>query len=53
MLGPELHKIAWEKAGIIKAGCPVVVARQLEEALDVIEREAEPLGAPVTLMKAR
>jgi len=50
MLGPELHKIAWEKAGIIKAGRPVVVARQLDEALDEIEREARTLHAPVTLM---
>ncbi len=50
MLGPELGKIAWEKAGIIKAGAPVVVARQREEALEVIEAEAEGLGAPVTLM---
>jgi dihydrofolate synthase/folylpolyglutamate synthase len=50
MLGPELHKIAWEKAGIIKAGRPVVVARQQGEALEVIEREAAALGAPVTLM---
>jgi dihydrofolate synthase/folylpolyglutamate synthase len=50
MLGPELHKIAWEKAGIVKAGRPVVVARQLDEALEVIEREAESLDAPLTLM---
>ncbi|HVN01608.1 MAG TPA: folylpolyglutamate synthase/dihydrofolate synthase family protein [Caulobacteraceae bacterium] len=49
-LGPELHKIAWEKAGIIKPGRPLVLARQLDEALAVIEREAETLGAPVTLM---
>lgn len=49
-LGPELTKIAWEKAGIIKAGRPVVVARQLDEALAVIEAEAEKLGAPLTLM---
>ena len=50
ILGPELHKIAWEKAGIIKRGRPVVVARQLEEALAPIEREAEMLGAPLALM---
>ncbi len=50
LLGPELHKIAWEKAGIIKAGRPVVVARQLDEALSVIEHEAATLGAPMTLM---
>ncbi|MBU2137136.1 MAG: bifunctional folylpolyglutamate synthase/dihydrofolate synthase, partial [Alphaproteobacteria bacterium] len=52
MLGPELSKIAWEKAGIIKAGRPVVVARQMEEALGVITAEAESLGAPMTLIGA-
>ncbi|MFM8376465.1 MAG: bifunctional folylpolyglutamate synthase/dihydrofolate synthase [Phenylobacterium sp.] len=50
MLGPELSKIAWEKAGIIKADRPVVSARQHEEALAVIEAEAEALGAPLTLV---
>ena len=50
MLGPELHKIAWEKAGIIKHGRPVVSARQREEALAVIEAEANALGTPLTLM---
>jgi dihydrofolate synthase/folylpolyglutamate synthase len=50
MLGPELHKIAWEKAGIIKAGRPVVSARQLPEAEAVIVAEAEALGAPLSLM---
>ncbi|HEX5377593.1 MAG TPA: folylpolyglutamate synthase/dihydrofolate synthase family protein [Phenylobacterium sp.] len=50
MLGPELGKIAWEKAGIIKAGRPAVVARQLEEGEAVILAEAEALSAPVTLM---
>ncbi|HEX7760922.1 MAG TPA: folylpolyglutamate synthase/dihydrofolate synthase family protein, partial [Caulobacteraceae bacterium] len=50
MLGPELAKIAWEKAGIIKRGRPVVVARQMDEALETIEAEAEALDAPLTLM---
>jgi dihydrofolate synthase/folylpolyglutamate synthase len=50
MLGPELAKIAWEKAGIIKPGRPVVAARQMDEALAVIEAEAQKLGAPVRLM---
>jgi dihydrofolate synthase/folylpolyglutamate synthase len=49
-LGPELHKIAWEKAGIVKPGRPLILARQMDEALEVIEREAETLAAPVTLM---
>jgi dihydrofolate synthase/folylpolyglutamate synthase len=50
LLGPELSKIAWEKAGIIKAGRPVVCARQMDEALEVVEREADALGAPLLLM---
>src|SRR6185437_16829129 len=50
MLGPELSKIAWEKAGIIKAGRPAVVARQMDEALEVIEREADDRMAPLFLM---
>jgi dihydrofolate synthase/folylpolyglutamate synthase len=50
MLGPELSKIAWEKAGIIKAGRPVVCARQPRDALAVIEAEAEALDAPLMLM---
>jgi dihydrofolate synthase/folylpolyglutamate synthase len=50
LLGPGLPNIAWEKAGIIKAGRPVVCARQPGEALAVIESEAERLGAPLTLM---
>ena len=50
MLGPGLAKIAWEKAGIIKPRRPVVVARQQEEALDIIEREADARMAPMLLM---
>jgi dihydrofolate synthase / folylpolyglutamate synthase len=48
-LGDTLAQIAGEKAGIIKAGRPVVSARQHEDALAVIEAEAERLGAPLTL----
>jgi len=50
ILGPELSKIAWEKAGIIKRGRPVVVARQVDEALAVIEAEAAGLDAPMMLL---
>jgi dihydrofolate synthase/folylpolyglutamate synthase len=50
MLGPELSKIAWEKAGIMRRGSPCFSARQPEEALAVIEAEAERVGAPLTLM---
>jgi len=47
-LGETIPEIAWEKAGIIKPGCPVVLARQRPEAQDVLESRAAELGAPVT-----
>ncbi len=46
-LGPTLGKIAFEKAGIIKTGAPVVCAPQEAEAREVIERVANERGAPV------
>jgi dihydrofolate synthase/folylpolyglutamate synthase len=49
-LGEDLGKIAGEKAGIIKAGRPVVSARQADAAEAVIEAEAERLGAPLKMM---
>jgi len=48
-LGSELSRIAWEKAGIIKPGRPVVVAHQAAEAAAVIEAEAEAAGAPLIM----
>lgn len=46
-LGDTLEAIAGEKAGIIKPGVPVIVGRQDEAALEVIEARAAKLGAPV------
>lgn len=48
-LGDTIEKIAAEKAGIIKAGAPVVVAAQNRDALGVIERQAARLKAPVII----
>jgi len=45
-LGETLTEIAGEKAGIIKRGCPVVVAPQHEESLAVIEAKIASMGAP-------
>ena len=45
-LGETLGEIAFQKAGIIKRGVPVVIGQQHEESLDVIEAEAAKLGAP-------
>ena len=49
-LGTDLGHIAWEKAGIIKPGQPVVSARQAEVAQVAIEAEAERLGASLQMM---
>ncbi len=46
-LGDTIEAIAGEKAGIIKRGRPVVVSRQEESALDVIEARARELGSAV------
>ena len=48
-LGDSLVKIAAEKAGILKAGVPAVVASQVREALAVIERQAARLRAPLKI----
>lgn len=39
-LGDSLPEIAFEKAGIIKPNCPVIVAPQEPEVLDVIKKQA-------------
>lgn len=46
-LGNTLAEIAFEKAGIIKRGVPVIVGPQQPEAMEVIEARAARLGAPV------
>ncbi len=46
-LGSGIGGIAGEKAGILKAGVPCVVARQETQALDVIEARAGELDAPL------
>lgn len=45
-LGDTIAKIAYEKAGIIKKGCPCVFGWQMKEAMDVLVGEAERVGAP-------
>jgi dihydrofolate synthase/folylpolyglutamate synthase len=46
-LGHSIAEIAGEKAGILKAGVPVVSAAENEEARAVIRRRAEELKAPL------
>lgn len=50
LLGNTLGQIAYEKAGIIKPGVPVVSAPQHDEALAVLERIAAERGAPLTVV---
>ncbi len=50
LLGDTLAQIAYEKGGIIKPGVPVVVAAQLPEALETLERIAAERGAPLTVV---
>lgn len=45
-LGDSLASVAAEKAGIIRPGVPLVVGTQPPEALEVLQRGAEALGAP-------
>jgi dihydrofolate synthase/folylpolyglutamate synthase len=46
-LGPTLTSIAGEKAAIIKRGAPVICAEQAAEAMEVIERQAHRMRAPL------
>jgi dihydrofolate synthase/folylpolyglutamate synthase len=48
-LGSTLTQIASEKAGILKAAVPAVVAPQSSEALDAIEAAAIRTGAPLAV----
>jgi dihydrofolate synthase / folylpolyglutamate synthase len=48
-LGNSLIDIAAQKAGILKRGVPVVVTGQAREALEVIERQAKRLSAPLAV----
>jgi dihydrofolate synthase/folylpolyglutamate synthase len=46
-LGPTVGDIAWQKAGIIKPGAPIVTAVSDPVALGVVEAEATQTGSPV------
>ena len=49
-LGTDLAGIAAEKAGVLKPGAPGVIARQQEVAMAAIERAAQVVHAPLTVM---
>jgi dihydrofolate synthase/folylpolyglutamate synthase len=46
-LGETVAKIAFEKAGILKAGVPAVIAAQNKDAATVIAAHANEIGAPL------
>jgi dihydrofolate synthase/folylpolyglutamate synthase len=46
-LGDTLKQIAFEKAGILKAGVPAVIGPQPAEAMAAIESRARAVGAPL------
>lgn len=48
ILGPTIRHIARDKAGIAKAGCPLITTAK-DEALDVILSYAKAVGAPVAM----
>ena len=50
ILGDTVEKIAWEKAGIIKEGIPVVTASQNEGVLQVVGEVAAKKNAPLYRM---
>ena len=50
-LGDTVEKIAVEKAGIIKAGVPVIFDGNVKEAAEVLRNRAEELGCPWYEMK--
>ena len=49
LLGDSLEKIAWEKAGILKPGCPAVACGQGEEVLSVFRACAWEKGCALTI----
>lgn len=46
ILGDTIEKIAWEKAGILKKGVPVIYDANEEKAERVILEKAQEMGAP-------
>lgn len=49
LLGNTLHKIASEKAGIIKAKTPVVISQTQASVIAVFQEQARKLSAPIQL----
>ena len=52
MLGDSIAQIAFEKAGIIKSGVPVVVGQTHTEAIDIFKQKTKEVGAELYLSEA-
>ena len=52
-LGPTLAAIAFEKAGIIKPGVPVVCGAEARDAVKVVRAQAAEKDAPLTMVFGR
>jgi len=50
ILGSTVRQIAWEKAGIIKSGVPVVCGVSHPEALELVEQICSERNAPLILL---
>ncbi len=48
VLGNTVEEISFEKAGIIKQGCPVVYGGRSEEAFEVISKRAQECGSKLS-----
>lgn len=51
ILGETIEEIAREKAGIMKAGVPCLSIAQDERVIEVFEKVAEEVGAPLFVLK--
>ena len=50
ILGDSIEKIAWEKAGIIKPGVPVIFGGEDEVAREVIAKEVREMCSPFSVV---
>mgnify|MGYP003575550460 CR=1 FL=1 len=53
LLGDTLPKIAFEKAGIIKPGIPVVIGEKQKEVANVFLEKARQVGSPISFASER
>lgn len=53
ILGRTLEKIAWEKAGILKPGCPAATVQSDPRAIRVLLARARKVGASLRVVRSR